>query len=253
MKQEESYLTAYFKLIRAALSEDRKKGGATLYEAHHIVPKSFKKASTLVLLTPREHYAAHWYLMKHFDNHHTYGEKMMWAFHAMTYCKGKWLTASEYQTAREALMPLWQRPKSPEHKRAIGQAHTKKRYVVHPETGEMKCIDMDELEAFMDAGWENTNKHKGKFVKQSTRDKLAAAGRQRLQGKTGLQAQAAKGPYSVIYEDGKVVTAGSYPQLSDLTGIKVPTLYYRMTQQKGKYIGGYTVVKGDATTLLPTG
>ena len=242
--KEETPIRSYFKLIRAALSDDRIKDGTTTYEAHHIVPKSFKKASTTVLLTPREHYAAHWYLMKHFDNHHLYGEKMMWAFHAMAYCRGKWLTASEYEEARKALMPLWQRPKSVEHKRAIGDAHKRKRYFKSPETNEFVCVDKDDSQAFIDAGWENTNWTQGRDFSKGHRDKLSASTTKRLSGKRGLESMAAKGPYSVCYEEGEVVTAGSVLELSDITGLKHHTLYHRLANREGKYIGGYAVVKG---------
>ena len=33
----------YFNIIRQVLQETRKKGEGTYYEAHHIIPQSFKK------------------------------------------------------------------------------------------------------------------------------------------------------------------------------------------------------------------
>jgi hypothetical protein len=43
------------RIVRQILQEGRKKNEGTYYEAHHIIPQSFGKKSTTVLLTPEEH------------------------------------------------------------------------------------------------------------------------------------------------------------------------------------------------------
>ena len=105
-------LKSYFEIIRFALSQKRKKGDDVYYESHHIVPKSLGKNSTTVLLTPEEHYKVHRYLAETFTGHTSYGQKMLWAFHRMTYNNGRQITEQEYAEARRLLMPLWKRKKS---------------------------------------------------------------------------------------------------------------------------------------------
>tara|TARA_R110000868_G_scaffold88724_5_gene247232 strand:- start:8375 stop:9058 length:684 start_codon:yes stop_codon:yes gene_type:complete len=108
--------TDYFKIIRQALSESREKGKDQYYEAHHIVPKSFNKNSSTVLLTPEEHYRVHKILANKFKDHPLYGEKMLWAFHRMTYSGEAELSEEEYAIARKALMKLWKRNKKQDWK-----------------------------------------------------------------------------------------------------------------------------------------
>jgi hypothetical protein len=108
--------TDYFKIIRQALSEIREKGKDQYYEAHHIVPKSFNKKSSTVLLTPEEHYRVHKILANEFKDHPLYGEKMLWAFHRMTYSGEVELSEEEYAIARKALMKLWKRNKKEDWK-----------------------------------------------------------------------------------------------------------------------------------------
>ena len=106
--------TDYFKIIRQALSEIREKGKDQYYEAHHIVPECFEqfnKKSSTVLLTPEEHYRVHKILANEFKDHPLYGEKMLWAFHRMTYSGDIELSDEEYAIARKALMKLWKRKK----------------------------------------------------------------------------------------------------------------------------------------------
>ena len=64
-------------------------------------------------------------------------------------------------------------------------------------------------------------------------------------GKTGLQAQAAKGPYTVIFESGQKHTAGSYPELVKLTGIKYSTLQYRLKHKEGVVERGWLIRRGE--------
>ena len=245
--KEEAPLKMYFKLIRASLSENRNKNEGVYYEEHHIVPRCFKKRSGTCLLTAREHWLAHQLLCQHYKDHIHYGEKLKWAFHMMTYSRGKYLSASEYQEAREMLMPLWQRERNPEYKRAISESHKGKKYFKSPKTGEVIIVPEEQAQPFIDAGWENTHWSKGRTFSNHTLDKMSASATRTKTGLRGLKARASKGPYSVKYEDGRVITADSMMLLSEESGIKHQILYWRFKNRKGLIINGFGVFKGDLT------
>lgn len=81
-----NYLKTYFKLVRKALSETRKKSCGRYYESHHIRPQSLNgsnKSANKVLLTAREHFIAHALLAKSFKRNVGYKHKMIKAFHMM--------------------------------------------------------------------------------------------------------------------------------------------------------------------------
>lgn len=62
-----NYNKIYNNLIESRLKFDREKNKDGLLELHHIIPKSLggsEELTNLVLLTPREHYIAHWLLYK---------------------------------------------------------------------------------------------------------------------------------------------------------------------------------------------
>ena len=207
----------YFKIIRQALSESRGKGAA-YYEAHHIIPKSFGKQSSTVLLTPEEHYRCHRLLAEHYKYHTVYGKKMLWAFHRISYGGKHKLTEEEYGEARRILKTLWQMPKSENHKLAISKAQK---------------------------GNTNNKSRVYKGMKsdmtEQGREKLAEARRKHQTGKTGLSAQAAKGPYTVEFEDGKKFTEGSYSQLSKAVNIPLVTLQNRYVHKKGQMWKGWSI------------
>lgn len=238
-------MNEYFKLIRKALKETRNKGEAEYYEAHHIIPKSFNKKSSTVLLTPEEHYLAHKYLAEYWKNHSIYGKKMLWAFHRLAYDKGRKLTKEQYGEARRILMKLWTKEKSSQHKENIAKTRRGKKTIVHPVTKEIKYIPKNDLEKWLDKGWENTNYSKGIKFTEEHKNKIGKNTKKRLIGKTGLQAQAAKGPYTVILESGQKYTAGSYPELAKLTGIKYSTLQHRLTNNPDKMQRGWKICKGS--------
>jgi len=57
-----NYEKLYYSIINNAKSENRKKNKLTLFENHHIIPKSIggnNEKDNLVLLTPKEHYLCH--------------------------------------------------------------------------------------------------------------------------------------------------------------------------------------------------
>lgn len=235
----------YFDIIRRALSENREKG-STYFEAHHIIPKSFGKKSTTVLLLPEEHYVCHKLLAEYFKNHSLYGKKMLWAFHRLSYDKGRKLTELEYAESRRMLMHLWKAKKTESHKKNMSTARKGTKTIVHPDTNEIKRITPSQLEDYLQQGWINTNKSKGikKNLSDEYRNTLKKKAIDRLSGKKGLQASASKGPYSVLYENGNKITAGSYPELVLASGIKYSTLQYRVQHFPGVMLKGFAVCKG---------
>jgi len=183
-------LKEYFQIIRKALSEDRVKG-EIYYEAHHIIPKSFDKRSSVVLLTPQEHYECHKILAEQLGKHKVYGQKMLWAFHRLAYDKQRKLTANEYAEARTLLMPLWTRKKTEEHKEKISKAQ--------------KGNTNNSSRVYK--GMESTMSIEGRLS-------IAAARVKEQSGKVGLNAKASKGAVVCEYENGNIVEAGSALQLA---------------------------------------
>lgn len=240
-------MNEYFKLIRQALEEGRTKGEEIYYEAHHIIPKSFNKESSTVLLTPEEHYLAHKYLAEYWKNHSIYGKKMLWAFHRLAYDKGRKLTKEQYGEARRILQPLWKASKTEAHKENIAKTRRGKKTIVHPISNKIKYVLEKDLDKWLKKGWENTNYKKGTkgLISKEGRKRLADKRRELQTGKVGLQAQAAKGPYTVEYDSGEKHTAGSYPELVKLTEIKYSTLQHRMVNKPNIMQRGWKIYKGE--------
>jgi hypothetical protein len=234
-------LREYFHIIRQALSENRVKNQGTYYEAHHIVPKSFSKQSTTVLLLPEEHYECHKLLAEYFRYHPMYGKKMLWAFHRLAYDKGRKLTAEEYAKARKILMTLWTEKKTDTHKQKIAASRKGKKTVVHPVTKEIKYCSIAELDYYLQQGWENTNYTKGtSSITEEGRKKLAEARKADQTGKIGDQAKASKGWVVCEYEDGRKVEAGSALQLSYLIEVCPATITNRL-KSPDTFIKGYKI------------
>jgi len=212
----------YFKLIRDVQQEGREKNEGVYYEAHHIIPRSFGKKSTTVLLTPEEHYRVHKILAEYWKDHSVYGRKMLWAFHRISYDGKRELTEEQYGESRRILQDLWKRKKTEEHRKNIGKS----------------LVGNTNNSSRVFRGMKSDMTQKG-------RDLLAEARRKDQTGKTGLQAKAAKGPYTVIFESGQKHTAGSYPELVKLTGIKYSTLQHRMTHKPEVFERGWKIYKGE--------
>jgi hypothetical protein len=214
-------LKNYFAIIRNALSENRQKHSHIYYEAHHIVPKSFGKKSSTVLLTPEEHYRAHRYLAESFKDHFEYGNKMLWAFHRMTYSGDIELTEEDYAVARKALMKLWKRKKTKEHKDNIGKSHKGKKWVFNVETNEHRQIDLLELNNYLNSGWINSHSFKSGWTpSEEQRKKYSESATKSKLGKVGEQSRATKG--TVICENlltGEKIEAGSALQLANKMGM----------------------------------
>jgi hypothetical protein len=204
----------YFKLIRQILQEDRKKNNGTYYESHHIVPKSFGKKSSTVLLTPEEHYTVHKYLAEYWKNHSVYGKKMLWAFHRLAYDKGRKLTKEEYAEARKVLLPLWKRTREMSHRERIGLS--------------MKGNTNNSSRVF---------KGMKSDITEEGRKKLSELASKRQKGKK----QWYGGPYTVTFENSKCYTANSFPDLEKLVNISYNTLYYRYVNMKGIFYKGWKI------------
>jgi len=88
------YQKVYTQIIEKAKSENRSKGGAIYYEAHHIVPQclggegkttQWKWHPNIILLTGREHFLCHWLLMRLYPT----DRKLANAFLKMCYSKSQ--------------------------------------------------------------------------------------------------------------------------------------------------------------------
>ena len=80
-----NYKWHYDRLIETRRSREHVEG--VYYERHHIVPRSMggnDSSANIVVLTPREHFIAHWLLYKIHKN-----KEMAFAFYAMCYYKSK--------------------------------------------------------------------------------------------------------------------------------------------------------------------
>jgi hypothetical protein len=182
-------LATYFKIIRKALLVNRKKGEGIYYESHHIIPQSFNKKSSEVLLTAVEHYRVHKILAEEFKSHPVYGQKMLWAFHRMAYDKKRKLTEQEYSEARELLMPLCKREKKEEWKKGMREK--------------------------MKGNKNGLGKKKNWIPTDEQREKYSKAATKRQLGRIGEESKASKG--IVICENkitGEKIEAGSALQLS---------------------------------------
>lgn len=211
-------LKSYFQIIRKALSESRVKGSGVYYEAHHIIPKSFNKKSSTVLLIPQEHYECHKILAQELGRHPIYGQKMLWAFHRLAYDKQIKLTADQYAEARLVLASLWARKKTEEHKQKISEAqkgNTNNRSRVYKG---MKSDMSDE-----------------------GRKRVAEARKKEQTGKTGLNAKASKGAVICEYENGTKVEAGSALQLAHLIQVPQSTISFRLKDNPGIMKKGFKI------------
>ena len=229
-------LTSYFQIIRQAIKEDRSKDGDTYYEAHHIIPKSFGKKSSTVLLTADEHYRVHKILVECFKDHSLYAYKVYWAFHRMSYDGSKTLTEQEYKEAREILMPLWKRTKSESHRQNIGAKHRGRKQIVNSKTGEFKQIEASELKSYLDLGWKNTNKSVGTKRSDDTKKILSLKAISRQIGKIGEESRASKG--IVICENietGEKIEAGSAFQLSKKLDINCNIIHEELNRLNYKH------------------
>ena len=204
----------YFKIIRQVLQEGREKGKGTYYEAHHIIPKSFNKKSTTVLLTPEEHYTVHKILAEYWKGHSIYSRKMLWAFHRISFDGKRKITKEEYGEARRILQELWQSDKSISHKEKIAIALR---------------------------GNTNNSTRVFKGMKSDMTDEGRASLSKSISKRNKGLKLAAKGPYTVVFEDGRTYTEKSYQDISNQIGIAYDTLQHRHKNNPGEFKKGWKI------------
>lgn len=140
-----NYKQIYFDLIKKALQRKSIKG---YYETHHIIPRCLggtDDKSNLVKLTAREHFVAHYLLVKIKPGNF----KLINAALMMS-CTNKLRTTSrtyewmrkKYVAGKSDLMRL------PEHNASFGTC-----WVYHTEQKESKRINKEELQTFLEQGW----------------------------------------------------------------------------------------------------
>ena len=197
----------------------------------------WKKHPNIVLLTAREHFICHWLLTRIYPKNN----KLAHAFWFMCTQKApnqERLYVPSSKTYAEAVTNL---RFSEDHKEKLRQVRKGKKTIVHPQTGAVRYIDAGELPLWLEQGWENTNKQKGsrKNMTEEGSKRLAARRLELQAGRTGLEARAAKGPYTVEYETGELFIAGSYPELSKLTGISLATIQHRVKKKPHTFYKGW--------------
>ena len=213
-------------------------------EKHHIIPKCMggsNKKENLIELTAREHFISHWLLCRIYPENRKLGHAFWFMSKQNSPTQQRDYIVSS-RTYAEAVSNL---RFTEEHKENIRKTRVGKKTIVHPDTKEIRYVLQEELEDWISLGWENTNYSKGRAFSQIHRSKIGYNTGKRLAGKTGANAQASKGPYTVIFESGEKHTAGSYPELVKLTEIKYSTLQYRMTHKPGKSERGWLIRKGE--------
>ena len=110
MFNDNKYTEWYFIIVISAKTKGRSRNSEISYEEHHIIPKckSFNGNNTpenMVLLTFKEHFLVHWLLTKMCEGE--FKAKMYYAFHAMSFDKGKAernITSKKYELCRKYLI-----------------------------------------------------------------------------------------------------------------------------------------------------
>jgi len=189
-------------------------------EKHHIIPKCMggsNEKQNLIELTAREHFICHWLLCRIYPDNKKLG-------HAF------WFMSKQNA-------PTQQRD-----------------YIVSSRTYAEAVSNLKFTEEHRDkirkAQLGNTNNSSRVFkgmksdMSKKGRQILAQARKEDQTGKTGLQAKASKGPYTVIFESGQKHTAGSYPELSKMTAIPYATLQYRLVHKPNISERGWKIYKG---------
>ena len=164
----------YKQLIERAKSENRVKSNEIYYENHHIIPKCKNGGDeelNLVLLTAREHFLAHWLLVKIYN----YDGKLIYAFNS--FCRdstrhGKRCTSRLYKYARELYIKYLK--ENDEWKRKVSNTMKTLVWIKNIETKECIRITEDTVREFLDIGWQ-----RGRIIEhrvsptQQTKDKIS--------------------------------------------------------------------------------
>lgn len=161
-----NYQRIYDQIVDRARKEKRVKiKGGIYYEAHHIVPKciggeghvrQWKTHPNIVLLTAREHFICHWLLCRIYPKNRKLGHAFWFMSKQNAPTQKRDYTVSS-RTYAEAISTL---QFTEEHKEKIRETRVGKKTIVHPQTKEIKYVLQEDLQTWIDLGWENTNKRK---------------------------------------------------------------------------------------------
>jgi hypothetical protein len=182
-------------------------------EKHHILPKCMGGSNgreNIVILTAREHFVCHWLLCRIYPEH----PKLAHAFWFMSKQNAPGQQRDYTVSSRVYAEAVSNLKFTEEHKRKmsiskIGNKNNKSRV--------FKGMKSD--------------------MTKEGRRKLSEAISKRNIGRKF----AAKGPYTVTFQTGVVLTADSYPDLSKLTNIPFITLQWRFVHKKGVFIKGWKI------------
>ena len=166
-----NYLKIYTNLIEINKQKLRDKSGGKYYEEHHINPKCLggnDNKTNLVLLTAREHFLAHWLLVKLYPNN----KKLIYAFNAfcMNTNNGNRPVSMFYEYAKIRRSDILRN--TTEWKLKISETMKKKIWVKKDRIS--KRVFEYELEKYLDNGYS-----KGRIIKsrkshsKETRKKIA--------------------------------------------------------------------------------
>jgi hypothetical protein len=143
------YDVLYDKLL-TKVREDNRVFNPVLYELHHIIPKCIggkDEEENLILLTPREHFLAHWLLTKIHKNH----TGLVYALHMM--CVGrkhKIPNSRLYQLAREKYLRIREENKDTKY---IDFMKNASETVWMKKDTKNKRVDKEEVSIYESNGW----------------------------------------------------------------------------------------------------
>jgi hypothetical protein len=139
---------------------------------------------------------------------------MLWAFHRLSYDNKRKISKEEYGEARRILQKLWKSEKTITHKEKISISMKGN---INNSTRVFKGMKSD--------------------MTQEGKNKISKIVKERQIGNK----QWFKGPYSLEYLSGEIITELSLPDLSKRTGISISTLQYRVKKHNNKFIKGFKV------------
>jgi hypothetical protein len=145
-----NYARIYSQIIDRARASSRVKGDV-YYEEHHIQPKcrgGDNNPENLVLLTAREHFLAHWLLVKMYNDF-----QLVYAFNCfcMETHKGDRPTSHLYKYARERYISMLKA--NTEWKRKMGLSMTKLIWIKKEDTLECLRILPEDFDSFAAVGY----------------------------------------------------------------------------------------------------
>ena len=245
-----NYQKVYHQIIDRAQKENREYGKQVYYERHHIIPKcmggegkvtQWRTHPNIVILTAREHFICHWLLCRIYPEN----RKLAHAFWFMSKQKSGNQDRNYKVSSRTYAEAVSNLKFTDEHKEKIRKTRVGKKTIVHPQTKEIKYVLQEDLQTWLELGWENTNYRKGNkgLISKEGSESLSKARKLDQTGKTGLLAKAAKGPYIIEFTSGEKYTAGSYPELVKLVDIPYSTLQHRMKHKPGVFDKGWKIYK----------